>query len=100
MHVLEPFLLDLDLSTDHNSADIEAEFKRLSDFQRKLEAFLLGEMDSDSFNDFLEAYGVDPSEYWEIVDDNVEALTNRGEVFEDVDLILPGTPEWANFSYS
>lgn len=100
MHILEPFLPDLDLSPDHNAADIAAEFKLLSIFQTRLESFLRGDMDIDSFNDFLESQGIDPLEYWGIVEDNVEAVTDRGEVFEDVDLILPGTPEWESYSYS
>lgn len=100
MQVLEPFLIDLNITPDHNSADIEDEIKHLSQFQRMLEGFLRGEVDVGTFNDFLEYCGVDPCEYWGIVDDNVEAVTNRGEVLEDIDLILPGTTEWANYCYS
>jgi hypothetical protein len=88
MHILEPFLPDLDLSPDHNAADIAAEFKALSIFQKKLESFLRGEMDIDSFNDFLESFGITPFEYWGIVEDNTEAVLDRGEIIEDVDLIL------------
>ena len=96
MHILEPFLPDLDISPDHNSADVAVEFKMLSIFQTRLESFLRGDMDIDSFNDFLENYGIDPLEYWGIVEDNTEAVTDRGELFEGVELILPGTIEWNN----
>lgn len=100
MNVLEPFLIDLDISPDHNSADVASEFKALSIFQTRLESFLRGDMDIESFNDFLESYGINPLEYWGIVEENVDAVIDRGEVIEDIHLILPGTPEWENSFYS
>lgn len=96
MNILEPFLIDLDISPDHNSVDVEAEFKALSIFQTCLESFLRGEMDIDTFNDFVESCGIDPSIYWGIVSENVDAIIDREEVIEDIHLILPGDRRWVN----
>ncbi|PSB16052.1 hypothetical protein C7B65_22775 [Phormidesmis priestleyi ULC007] len=88
MHVLEPFLPDLNLTPDHSLSDIEAECKALSQVQRMTSDFLRGELDLDTLDDCLFGYGVDPNEYWGIVEDNVDAVIESGTALEDQHLIV------------
>jgi hypothetical protein len=68
--------------------------------QHHLEKFLKGEIDEETFNDCLAQFGVDPLEYWSIVDENIDAIREQGTTLERTELILPGTPEWADQFYS
>lgn len=99
MHVLEPFLPDLDLSPDHNASDIEAEIQTHFIIQRLMEGFLKGEVDLDTFEDCLAQYEIDPIEYWQVVDANVDAVIAQQTVLEHPFLILPhGCYEPSSFS--
>lgn len=88
MHVLEPFLPDLNLTPDHSLSDIEAECKALSQVQHLTERFLRGETDLDTLNDCLFFYGVEPREYWGIVEANVDAVIEAETVLEEQQLIV------------
>lgn len=91
MHVLEPFSLDLALTPDHNLNDIEAEIDAHFTIQRLTEKFLKGDAAIDDLEDCLAQFGVNPHEYWGIVEENIDAVVNEGTVLEDADtlLILP-----------
>ena len=100
MHVLEPFLPDVFQTPDHSAADLEQEIKIHYLIQRNLEKFLKGEIDEATFNDCLAQFGINPLEYWDICDENIDALIEEGTTLERTELILPGTPEWADQFYS
>lgn len=88
MHVLEPLLPDLLITPDHSSSDIEAECKALAIVQRNLKKFLQGEIDLETFDGCLESYGIDPHDYWGIVDENIDAVIEGETVLEHPDLIV------------
>lgn len=93
MHVLEPFLPDILKTPDHSDADLDAEFKAHKLVQQHLKGFLRGEVDLDTFENVLEFTGICPIEYWDVVEENVDAIVNsdRVEEMEEVDLLLlPG----------
>ena len=88
MHVLEPFLLDLGLTPDHNKSDIAAEIDAHFTIQRLTEKFLKGDATIDELEDCLAQFGVEPGEYWGIVDENIGAVIDQGTVLEDADTII------------
>ncbi|BAS54926.1 hypothetical protein NIES2135_58090 [Leptolyngbya boryana NIES-2135] len=88
MHVLEPFLLDLGLTPDHNKSDIAAEIDAHFTIQRLTEKFLKGDVTIDELEDCLAQFGVEPGEYWGIVDENIDAVIEQGTALEDADTIL------------
>jgi hypothetical protein len=89
MHVLEPFMPDLGLSPDHNSSDIRAEIEAHFTIQRMAEKFLKGEVDLDTFEQCLDFFGIDPIEYWQVVDQNVDHVVETQTALEHSFLILP-----------
>lgn len=94
MHVLEPFLPDILRTPDHSDSDLAAEFAAHSLVQKYLKMFLRGETDLDTFENVLESTGICPIEYWDVVEDNVDAIvgSDRAEELEETDivLLLPG----------
>lgn len=88
MHVLEPFLTDLGLTPDHDNHDIEAEINAHFTIQRLTERFLKGDAAIDELEDCLAQFGVNPHEYWGIIDHNIDAVIEGGTVLEDVDTVL------------
>ncbi|MCY6492197.1 hypothetical protein [Leptolyngbya sp. GGD] len=88
MHVLEPFLLDLGLTPDHNKSDIATEIDAHFTIQRLTEKFLKGDATIDELEDCLAQFGVEPGEYWGIVDDNIDAVIDQGTALEDADTII------------
>ncbi|MBN8559951.1 MAG: hypothetical protein J0L70_05470 [Leptolyngbya sp. UWPOB_LEPTO1] len=88
MHVLEPFLLDLGLTPDHNKSDIAAEIDAHFTIQRLTEKFLKGDATIDELEDCLAQFGVEPDEYWGIVDENIGAVIDQGTALEDADTII------------
>lgn len=88
MHVLEPFLTDLGLTPDHNRADIQAEIDAHFIIQRLTEKFLKGEATIDELEDCLAQFGVEPGEYWGIVDENIDAVIEQGTALEDAESLI------------
>jgi hypothetical protein len=94
MHALEPFLPDILHTPDHSDADLAREFEALSLVQTHLRGFLLGTVDLDSFENVLEFTGICPIEYWDVVEENVDAIVEERinvelECVESL-LLLPG----------
>jgi hypothetical protein len=92
MHFLEPFLPDILKTPDHSEADLAAEFESHSLVQKHLKGFLTGEVDLDTFENVLEFTGICPIEYWDIVEDNVDAIVDSDliEQIEEFQILLPG----------
>ncbi|MGG6266303.1 hypothetical protein ACQ4M3_08855 [Leptolyngbya sp. AN03gr2] len=88
MHVLEPLLTDLALTPDHNLADIEAEINAHFTIQRLTERFMRGDATIDELEDCLAQFGVNPHEYWGIVEDNIDAVIDQQVVLEDADTLI------------
>lgn len=89
MHVLEPFLIDLNLTPDHNSSDIKAEIDALFLVQRITEQFLKGNVSIDVLDDCLAQFGVNPNEYWGIVEENVDAVIEQNTAPEHSFILIP-----------
>jgi hypothetical protein len=94
MHVLELFLPSVSRTPDHNESDLAAEFAAHTLVQNSLKSLLRGEMDLETYDCILEHVGIDPIEYWEVVDENVDAICDSGAApqLEEVEsyLLLPG----------
>jgi hypothetical protein len=60
MEVLEPFLIDLNITRDHSEADIKAEIETHLIVQRYTNQFLKGQIEVDTFEQCLAQFGVDP----------------------------------------
>lgn len=88
MQVLEPFLLDLGLTPDHDRSDIEAEINAHFTIQRLTEKFLKGEAAIDELEDCLAQFGVEPGEYWGVVEDNIDAVIEQGAALEDSESLI------------
>lgn len=82
MDVLEPFLLDLDITPDHNSDDIKREIEALATVNRLTEQFLKGQCTIDELDDCIAQYGVNPNEYWGIVEENIESVIQQNTALE------------------
>lgn len=88
MDWLEPFLPDLTLTPDHNLADIEAELAFSSRLQSLLKGFFRFEVSVDYLEDFLAQNGINPHEFWDVVDANIDAIIARDQPLENADSIL------------
>ena len=88
MNVLEPFLIDIARTPDHNEADLKAEFDLVCEFQRRLTQFLQGEIAAEELDDWLAQHGINPHEYWGIVSENVEAVIEQETALEEIDRVL------------
>lgn len=76
MDAIRTFLLDLNDTPDHSIADIEQEIKALSLHERMVTGFLKGEVDLDVVDDHLAQIGVNPHEYWDLVNDVVDQVVS------------------------
>lgn len=99
MHVLEPLLRDLLLTPDHNLGDIKAEISIHFTIQRITERFLRGETTIDELEDCLAQFGVNPHEYWGIVEDNIDAVIEQEVVLEDADTLILLPPYYEPIGY-
>jgi hypothetical protein len=88
MDFIEPFLPDLLLTQDHNASDIDVEIKALSIVQRMIEGFLKGEVLLENLDECLFEFGVDPDEYWGVVEQSVDAVIEQQRPIENIDIIL------------
>lgn len=88
MNVLEPLLIDIATTPDHNDADLKAEFDLVCQFQKRLTQFLKGEISPDELDDWLAQQGINPHEYWAVVDDNLDTVMSQNTVLEEIDRIL------------
>jgi hypothetical protein len=88
MDFIEPFLPDLLRTPDHNASDIDAEIKALSIVQSMTEGFLKGTVPLADLDECLFEFGVDPDEYWGVVEASVDAVIEQARPIENIDLIL------------
>jgi hypothetical protein len=88
MDFIEPFLPDLLLTPDHKPSDIDAEIKALSIVQRMTEGFLKGTVPLEDLDECLFEFGVDPNEYWGVVEDSVDTVIEQERPIENFEFIL------------
>lgn len=88
MDFLEPFLLNLDLTPDHSDSDIEAECKTLFTIQAMTEKFLCGQCNYDDLSDCLAQFNVEPYDYWDVVDANLNTVIESGTVLENASFLV------------
>ena len=70
--------------------EIEAECERLAKQNQMATDFLKGDVDSETLLDALEYYGVDPDQYIETVEDNVDAVINGAVQLNPASIIIDG----------
>lgn len=88
MLATEPFLIDLNLTPDHDDNDIEREIRDKFSAQTLLPQFLRGEISVEHYEDTLADCGVDPYLYWEVVDANIDHVIEQETVLEESEFLL------------
>lgn len=92
---IEPLLPLVRLPEGMSPGEIEAAGRDQLIRQRLLEEVLLGQRPPDDFHDALRMDGLDPDNYWEVVETQVDAVIARGETFDGLEFLgraleLPG----------
>jgi hypothetical protein len=93
MRALELLTPDLVITPDHSVSDIEQELKQNTLIQQSLQAYFRGQITVADIEDVLSECGIDPIEYWQVVTENIESVSDRQlQQVEDTDslILLPG----------
>lgn len=85
---LEPFLVGLELTPDHTLSDIRSEAKPYLALSELTNKFLKGQCSLEEFEDALAGYGIDPYEYWDEVEDNVDHIIKNDVAVEHAEFLL------------
>lgn len=84
----ELYTLDLGNTEKYSSDDLNSRMKLVSQHRQLFQEFLAGIRKSDDISDLVSDYGLDPDDYWDIVNNNISRVITKNKSIDDAQWLL------------
>lgn len=82
------YTLNVENIEEYSSIDLSNQLKLTNHHRKIFQEFLAGQRSSEDVSDLISDYGLNPEDYWDIVDANISRAIAQNTAIEDAQWLL------------